>query len=70
MIADFLADVLGYAKYTEITTEFAIRGTYCDLAIKMDEKLCFLPPPTQYSLHGEVLNAKKKQLARLITGNR
>lgn len=42
MIADFLADVLGYAKYTEITTEFAIRGTYCDLAIKMDEKLCFL----------------------------
>jgi len=42
IIADFLADVLGYAKYTEITTEFAIRGTYCDLAIKMDEKLCFL----------------------------
>lgn len=42
MVADFLADVLGYAKYTEITTEFAIRGTYCDLAVKTDEKLCFL----------------------------
>lgn len=42
MIADFLAEVLGYAKYTEITTEFAIRGTYCDLAVKIDEKLCFL----------------------------
>ena len=42
MIADFLADVLGYAKYTEITTEFAIRGTYCDLAVKIDDKLCFL----------------------------
>lgn len=42
MVADFLADVLGYAKYTEITTEFAIRGTYCDLAVKIDEKLCFL----------------------------
>ena len=42
MVADFLADVLGYAKYTEITTEFAIRGTYCDLAVKVDDKLCFL----------------------------
>lgn len=42
MIADFLADALGYAKYTEITTEFAIRGTYCDLAVKIDDKLCFL----------------------------
>lgn len=42
MIADFLADVLGYAKYTEITTEFAIRGTYCDLAVKIEDKLCFL----------------------------
>lgn len=42
MVADFLADVLGYAKYTEVTTEFAIRGTYCDLAVKIDDKLCFL----------------------------
>ncbi len=42
MVADFLADTLGYAKYTEITTEFAIRGTYCDLAVKIDDKLCFL----------------------------
>jgi hypothetical protein len=65
LIADFLADVLGCAKYKEITTEFAIRGTYCDLAIKMDEKLCFLPPPTQYSLHGEVLNAKEKAVSQI-----
>ena len=42
IIADFLSDVMGYAKYTEITTEFAIRGTYCDLAVKVDDKLCFL----------------------------
>ena len=42
IIADFLSDALGYAKYTEITTEFAIRGTYCDLAVKVDDKLCFL----------------------------
>ncbi|MDH5297606.1 MAG: type I restriction enzyme HsdR N-terminal domain-containing protein, partial [Desulfobulbaceae bacterium] len=29
-------------KYTEITREYAIRGTYCDLAIKLDEKPRFL----------------------------
>lgn len=32
-IADFIADVLGYDRYAEITREYAIRGTYCDLAI-------------------------------------
>ncbi|TXL81929.1 restriction endonuclease subunit R [Vineibacter terrae] len=42
IIADFLADVLGYEKYVEITTEFAIRGTYCDLAIKLGGTLCCL----------------------------
>jgi hypothetical protein len=42
IIADFLADVLGYEKYVEITTEFAIRGTYCDLAIKLNGTLCCL----------------------------
>ena len=28
IIADFLSEVLGFDKYSEITTEFAIRGTY------------------------------------------
>jgi predicted type IV restriction endonuclease len=37
-----LADMLGYRKYTEITTEFAIRGTFVDLAVKVDEKFRFL----------------------------
>jgi hypothetical protein len=31
-----LEDVFGYDKYKEITSEYAIRGTYCDLAIKID----------------------------------
>jgi hypothetical protein len=39
---DFLADVLGYDKYSEITTEFAVRSTFCDLAIKLDGDIRFL----------------------------
>lgn len=39
IIKDMLADVFGYDKYTEITSEFAIKGTYCDLATKLDGTL-------------------------------
>jgi predicted type IV restriction endonuclease len=31
--ADILQDICGYDKYAELTSEYAIRGTYCDLAI-------------------------------------
>jgi predicted type IV restriction endonuclease len=33
-----LQDVFGYDKYSDITSEYAIRGTYCDLAILDDHK--------------------------------
>lgn len=39
IIKDMLADVFGYDKYADVTSEYAIRGTYCDLAIKMDGQL-------------------------------
>jgi hypothetical protein len=42
VINDILGDVMGYDKYIEVTSEFAIRGTYCDLAIKINEKVEFL----------------------------
>lgn len=42
IITDFLADVLGYDKYSEVTTEFAIRSTFCDLAIKVGGRLQYL----------------------------
>ena len=42
IIQDMLAEVFGFQKYTEITSEYAIRNTYCDLAIKMDEKIQYL----------------------------
>jgi len=37
-----LADIFGYDKYSEITSEHAIRGTYCDLATKIDGVLQLL----------------------------
>jgi hypothetical protein len=42
IIKDMLADVFGYDKYSEVTSEFAIRGTYCDLAVKIDGVLAIL----------------------------
>ena len=42
IITDVLSDICGYEKYTEITREYAIRGVYCDLAVKIDEKTIFL----------------------------
>ena len=42
IITDILAEVCGYDKYTEITREYAIRSTYCDLAIKFEDKPIFL----------------------------
>ncbi len=42
IVKDILADVFGYDKYTEITGEYAIRGTFCDLAVKIDGKIQFL----------------------------
>ena len=39
IIVDMLAEIFGYDKYSEITSEYAIRGTYCDLAIKLEGTL-------------------------------
>ena len=39
LIVDILSEVLGYDKYTEVTSEHAIRGTFCDLAITLDGRL-------------------------------
>lgn len=36
IISDILSDVFGYDKYTEITSEYAIKKTFCDLAIKLN----------------------------------
>lgn len=38
VITDILQDIFGYDKYSDITSEYAIRGTYCDLALLDDHK--------------------------------
>jgi hypothetical protein len=39
LVKDVLCEVFGYDKYAELTSEHCIRGTYCDLAIKVEDKL-------------------------------
>ena len=42
IVTDMLADIFGFNKYSELTGEYAIRGTYCDLAVKIDGKVKYL----------------------------
>lgn len=42
IITDMLSYILGYDKYSEITSELAIKSTYCDLATKIDGKIQML----------------------------
>ncbi len=42
IITDMLCDIFGYDKYENITSEFAIKKTFCDLAIKLDGKIPLL----------------------------
>lgn len=39
IVKDMLADIFGYNKYSEVTSEHAVKSTFCDLAIKLDEKI-------------------------------
>jgi predicted type IV restriction endonuclease len=38
LLTGILSDILGYDKYTEITTEKAVKPGYCDLAITLKDK--------------------------------
>jgi Type I restriction enzyme R protein N terminus (HSDR_N) len=42
VVKDILAEIFGYDKYSELTSEHQIKGTYCDLAIRLDGKVRFL----------------------------
>jgi hypothetical protein len=44
VIKDIMSDVFGYDKYLELTSEQQIRGTYCDLAVRLDGKIHYLLP--------------------------
>ena len=42
IVVDMLESVFGFDKYAEITSEHAIKGTYCDLAVKIDGSVKYL----------------------------
>lgn len=42
IVSDIFCEVFGYDKYSEITREYAIKGTYCDLAIKTNGEVQYL----------------------------
>ena len=42
IITDMLSNLFGFDKYTEITSEYAIRGTFCDLAVKLNGNVKYL----------------------------
>jgi predicted type IV restriction endonuclease len=38
-VTDFLCDALGYDKYSDLTTEYVVRGQYADYGIRIDGNL-------------------------------
>ena len=42
IVTDMRQDIFGYDKYSEITSEYRIRSTYCDLAVKLDGQVTLL----------------------------
>ena len=42
IVTDMLSDIFGFDKYSEITREYAIQGTYCDLAVKTGKGIEYL----------------------------
>lgn len=42
LVKDIMADILGFDKYEELTSEQQIRGTFCDLAVKINGKIKYL----------------------------
>lgn len=42
LVTDFLCDVLGFDKYTDLTTEYQVKGEFADYAIRLDKQLVAL----------------------------
>jgi hypothetical protein len=42
LLTGILSEILGFDKYTDITTEHSIRGTFCDLAIKINGNISLI----------------------------
>lgn len=42
IITDMLARVFGFDKFLEVTSEYKVKGTFCDLAVIIDENVKYL----------------------------
>lgn len=42
IVKGMLADVFGWDQFLEVTSEYAIRGTYVDLAVRTEDRIRFL----------------------------
>ncbi len=42
IVRDMLSDVFGFDKFAELTSEYEIRNTYCDLAVRVDDDVKYL----------------------------
>ena len=55
IVTEILSEIFGYDKFTEITSEYAIKGQFCDIATKVDGKLQTL---VEVKAIGHALNDK------------
>lgn len=39
LVTDFFCDALGYDKYDDLTTEFAVRGEFADYGVRIEKQL-------------------------------
>lgn len=39
LVTDFLCEGLGYDKYADLTTEYAVRGEFADYGVRIDKEL-------------------------------
>jgi predicted type IV restriction endonuclease len=39
LVTDFLCDGLGFDKYTDLTTEYQVKGEFADYGIRIDKEL-------------------------------
>lgn len=42
ILTDILESVFGYDKYIELTSEYCIRGRYCDIGVKIGDKVQYI----------------------------
>ena len=61
VIGDILSEVFGFNKYLDITSEYAIRGAYCDLALKVNGKIQYL-----IEAKGVGLDLKEHHLRQIV----